>query len=391
MSQDDFSALYQLVLPFLPMRDERKSEYQYPEILLAVVRLLAEGCTFASVARFIDMSKSAIEHYLDAFLLAIVKAVQSTKGQGGEVDCSISFPQTAAELEAELQRWVTGRDRNDQRYAALRGCIGAGDGTLIPVLIKKDPTFNIEAHRSRKGDGVPYYNCMAITGARGNFMYFNVGAEGCAHDSQVLAECHPESLLPPNTFILFDAGGPLIRHKVLTPYKGRDLMYHLRELRFDGSPLEQDQLFNLRHSVKRSGSVECAFGLLKGKWRILKRGIHTSRRRAHLILFACVSLHNFLVIQRGHGKQDLADAAEGYEPIYATPQTASGPASSQSATQWRDDIARMMHTQYLAYLAQRDADGADLTEAQEYEEHALKILETNDVGPSIHNYLQHFS
>jgi len=219
MSQDDFSALYQLVLPFLPMRDERKSEYQYPEILLAVVRLLAEGCTFASVARFIDMSKSAIEHYLDAFLLAIVKAVQSTKGQGGEVDCSISFPQTAAELEAELQRWVTGRDRNDQRYAALRGCIGAGDGTLIPVLIKKDPTFNIEAHRSRKGDGVPYYNCMAITGARGNFMYFNVGAEGCAHDSQVLAECHPESLLPPNTFILFDAGGPLIRHKVLTPYK----------------------------------------------------------------------------------------------------------------------------------------------------------------------------
>lgn len=106
---------------------------------------------------------------------------------------------------------------------------------------------------------------------------------------------------------------------------------------------------------------------------------------------ACVSLHNFLVIQRGHGKQDLADAAEGYEPIYATPQTASGPASSQSATQWRDDIARMMHTQYLAYLAQRDADGADLTEAQKYEEHALKILETNDVGPSIHNYLQHFS
>lgn len=102
-------------------------------------------------------------------------------------------------------------------------------------------------------------------------MYFNVGAEGCAHDSQVLAECHPESLLPPNTFILFDAGGPLIRHKVLTPYKGkgprerhgilftltvssiagRDLMYHLRELRFDGSPLEQDQLFNLRYRMHR--------------------------------------------------------------------------------------------------------------------------------------------
>lgn len=100
-------------------------------------------------------------------------------------------------------------------------------------------------------------------------MYFNVGAEGCAHDSQVLAECHPESLLPPNTFILFDAGGPLIRHKVLTPYKGkgprerhgilftltvssiagRDLMYHLRELRFDGSPLAEDQLFNLRYRM----------------------------------------------------------------------------------------------------------------------------------------------
>jgi DNA-binding GntR family transcriptional regulator len=64
---------------------------------------------------------------------------------------------------------------------------------------------------------------------------------------------------------------------------------------------------------------------------------------------------------------------------------------NQSATEWRDCIARMMHTQYLEYLAQRDADGADLAEAQHYGRHALTILETAEVGPSIRNYLQHFS
>lgn len=68
------------------------------------------------------------------------------------MDCSISFPKSPEDIEAKKKLWTRGRDEEDQRYAAFRGCFGAGDGTLIPVLIKSDENFHIEAHRNgRKG------------------------------------------------------------------------------------------------------------------------------------------------------------------------------------------------------------------------------------------------
>jgi hypothetical protein len=238
MSRDDFYALFELIEPYLPRRPDYSWEYDYKEVLLAVLRLLAEGCTYDAAARFAGLrSKSLIEHYMNTFLQAIISAVMATKGKGSQ-DCSISFPETADEIALEKNRWVMGRHPTDQRYAALQGCIGAGDGTLIPVLVKNDPSFSLEAHRSRKGKrrglgrliicssnffdtgGTPYYNCLAVAGARRNFLFFNVGAEGCAHDSQVIDRSGLERLIPPESFILFDAGGPLLRGKILTPYKG---------------------------------------------------------------------------------------------------------------------------------------------------------------------------
>lgn len=63
-------------------------------------------------------------------------------------------------------------------------------------------------------------------------------------------------IIPQDKFILFDAGVHTAANRVLAPY--RSIRYHLRELSVDprGAPLTPKQLFNLRHSVKRSGSVE---------------------------------------------------------------------------------------------------------------------------------------
>ena len=121
--------------------------------MMGIIRLLAEGCTFDTAARSVDLrSKSIINEYIDGVLTAFMDAVQSTKGQGPTLDCSISFPETAEEIESEKQLWVRGKSDDDQRFAAFRGCFGAGNGTLIPVLIKKDESFHIEAHRNgRKG------------------------------------------------------------------------------------------------------------------------------------------------------------------------------------------------------------------------------------------------
>ena len=94
-------------------------------------------------------------------------------------------------------------------------------------------------------------------------MYFEVGAEGCAHDAQVLSRSQIENEFPAECYMLFDNGGPLVCQKILTPYKGmestvdktqfltltylgRHLMYHLKEMTLGGNPLNRDQLFNLR-------------------------------------------------------------------------------------------------------------------------------------------------
>ena len=153
MSRDDFAAFYELIFPFLPLRDEARCDYHYAEIVMGVIRLLAEGCTFDTAARSVDLrGKSIINEYIDGVLTAFMDAVQSTKGQGPTLDCSISFPETAEDIESEKQLWVYGKSDDDQRFAAFRGCFGAGDGTLIPVLIKRDNSFHIEAHRNgRKG------------------------------------------------------------------------------------------------------------------------------------------------------------------------------------------------------------------------------------------------
>lgn len=152
MSHADFHALYALVERYLPARDPFRSEYRNEELLLAVLRVLGEGCSFDAAARAVDLrSKSIVDHYYDGILQAIIQAVQATKGLGPEMDCSISFPSSPAELQAEKERWTAGKTPGDRRYDAFEGCIGAGDGTLVPVLLKSDDSFSVAAHRSRKG------------------------------------------------------------------------------------------------------------------------------------------------------------------------------------------------------------------------------------------------
>lgn len=132
---------------------------------------------------------------------------------------------------------------------------------------------------------------------------------------------------------------------------------------------------------------------------ILVRGIGTLRPpstsavllTSHCDWQACVSLHNFLVICRGHGRQDLADAAEGYEAIEtAAPATESlaghTTTSSTTANAWRQGLAEAMHQQYTRYLDERDGiedgDRLDLVEAFNDDSLVRPILGTDDVGPA---------
>jgi len=55
-------------------------------------------------------------------------------------------------------------------------------------------------------------------------MAFYYGAEGCAHDGAVLQTLDFVNLLPADCFVLYDAGGPLTKDKILTPYRRKRTM-----------------------------------------------------------------------------------------------------------------------------------------------------------------------
>lgn len=220
---------------------------------------------------------------MPCILQAIIDGIASTQA-------AIVFPQTDEEILAEKARWITGKTHGDGRYTHFEGCVGAADGTLVPIMLR-DADWSPHAHRSRTA-------------------------------------------------------------------------YHLPEIPYDGSRrLTSKELFNLRHSVKRSGAIECAFGLLKMRWRILRRGLDGTRERVHLIINACFHLHNFLCFKEGYGFADVSDTAVVF-PYPSNDGAGAGILSAAGANTWRDAIATAMKEDYDKYLDESDRihDEEDLSD-----------------------------
>lgn len=86
----------------------------------------------------------------------------------------------------------------------------------------------------------------------------------------------------------------------LAPYRG--VRYHLSEHR-GRNPENEKELFNKLHSQARN-VIERAFGILKGRFSILKTTPQYSIPVQIAIVTACCVLHNFI---RENGDQDYED------------------------------------------------------------------------------------
>lgn len=97
----------------------------------------------------------------------------------------------------------------------------------------------------------------------------------------------------------------------LAPYRGET--YHLREFRASGrQPRGEEELFNYRHSSLRN-VIERCFGILKARFKILKKMLPYPLSTQKYIPVACCTVHNFLRI---HGQRDrLFDQYENEDMI----------------------------------------------------------------------------
>lgn len=150
---------------------------------------------------------------------------------------------------------------------------------------------------------------MAVVDANLSFISIDVGAYGREADSNVFKESPfgkmlynnqldiPEPTFLPNTFCspqpyVFVADEAFALHKnLLRPYPGRGLT-------------DKRRIFNYRLSRARR-TVECAFGVLSNKWRVLHTPLLVEPEFADDIVKACCILHNFVRKRDGCNFEDM--------------------------------------------------------------------------------------
>ncbi|CAL8083459.1 unnamed protein product [Prunus armeniaca] len=144
--------------------------------------------------------------------------------------------------DAQFRR-VPDKIKDDDRYwPYFKDCIGAIDGTHIPVIVPRERQ-------------VPY-----------------IGRKGAAHDARIFMEALRRPILkfphpPTGKYYLVDAGYPQIKG-YLGPYRGE--RYHLPDFRRGSQPRGKKEIFNHRHSSLRC-TIERTFGVWKNRWRMIRQ------------------------------------------------------------------------------------------------------------------------
>lgn len=167
--------------------------------------------------------------------------------------------------------------------------IGCNDGTHIPI---KQPSENAHDYYSYK----QFYslNCQAICDAVGRFINVEVKWPGSVHDARVFGNCDVQKGYTENTFQLFYKelvpGEECVPQVILGDPAYPLLPYLMKE--FEHCKTNEEVIFNQMLRSARN-QIECAFGRLKARWRILMRPMDIPVKDLPNVIFACFVLHNF--------------------------------------------------------------------------------------------------
>ncbi|XP_057446469.1 protein ANTAGONIST OF LIKE HETEROCHROMATIN PROTEIN 1-like [Lotus japonicus] len=224
----------------------------------------------------------------------------------------------------------------DGRWKYFQNCLGALDGTYIRVNV---PEAEKSKYRTRKGEIA--MNVLGVCSPDMQFIYVLPGWEGSAADSRVLRDAisQPNGLkVPQGHYYLCDAGY-MNGEGFLTPYRSQ--RYHLSEWRNGAQPTTPNFFFNMKHSSARN-VIERCFGLLKGRWAILREKSFYPVKTQGRIITACCLLHNHICKEMAVDplETNLGDLDSSNEVMFGDMITVVEPSDTWS--RWRDDLAQQM-------------------------------------------------
>ncbi|XP_072148472.1 protein ALP1-like [Setaria viridis] len=244
-------------------------------------------------------------------------------------------------------RIVHPRLRNPRFSPHFDNCIGAIDGTHVPVVV---PSSKVLQHVGRHG--YSSQNVLAVCDFDMRFTFAVAGWPGSVHDMRVFNDAinkygdkfpHP----PQGKFYLVDSGYPN-RPGYLAPYKGTK--YHLPEFQQGPRPRGKKEVFNYLHSSLRN-VIERSFGVLKMKWRMLLDLPSYPLNKQSKIILASMALHNFIRESNMRDQDfDMCDQDEEYMPM---PTTAASQASGATNLLGDEDIDMNAFRDAIAKLCER--------------------------------------
>lgn len=197
---------------------------------------------------------------------------------------------------------------------------------------------------------------MALADANCRFTVVDIGAEGRRSDGGIFLQSELWHQLKHNSLNLPKAKsisekGPKLPYVVIGDEAFALMSYMMRPYPQKSNLNIQKRIFNYRLSRARR-VVECAFGILTSKWRILRKLIETGVDTAISIVQATVCLHNFLITrdltrpmkERTYLVQDLRDILS--QQVDCS-QELHSPENSLEIISQTGSIARNLFTQYF--------------------------------------------
>ncbi|XP_065651247.1 putative nuclease HARBI1 [Hydra vulgaris] len=176
----------------------------------------------------------------------------------------IKFPNTNEEIN-----FMTYKFESKFGIPLVLGCF---DGTHIPIQQPQDNCHDYFCYKMKYS-----LNCQAVGDEKGRFTDVEIRWPGSVHDARIYANKLVPGYSPVLPFLLEDPAYPLLPNL-------------LKE--YPHSESDKHALFNNMLRSARN-QIECAFGRLKSRWRVLNRCIDVDLELTTPLVYTCFVLHNF--------------------------------------------------------------------------------------------------
>ncbi|XP_050676737.1 uncharacterized protein LOC126973475 isoform X1 [Leptidea sinapis] len=247
------------------------------ERLVITLRYLASGCSFKQLHYNFRVGMSTISKIIKE-TCSVIWSVLSAE--------YLKLPNTEEEWRAIAEAFKT--------KANFPHCLGALDGKHIRItkpINSGSMFFNYKDYFS--------FILFAIVDSEYRFIYVSIGSYGKECDSSILKQSNFWKKLNDGTLNI-PRPTPLhenMQEEIPYVFVGDEAFTLSQNLLrpYGGTHLDnKKKIFNYRLSRARR-YVECTFGILSNKWRILHRPLDVCAETAIEVVKACTVLHNFLI------------------------------------------------------------------------------------------------